>query len=253
MLEHTSGDDAETTERAGWRRLWHAFWHPGRGQFMIAAILCVVAIMVAMQVRTLNDDAAYTNTRREDLVTLLDGLNEESQRLESEIAELENTKRELESGGDAREVARVEAERRADTLEILNGTAPAIGTGIRVSIHDPNGKVTAQMLLNAVQELRDAGAEAVEINDTIRVVESTWFGGAPGDLVASEQALGRTIVIEAIGDPDALEGAVNFRGGVRSQVTAPDVGATLQLSRGGDVQISSVHERREPRYAQPMG
>ncbi|GAA1701770.1 DUF881 domain-containing protein [Propioniferax innocua] len=244
---------SDDPERPGLQRLWYAMWHPGRGQFMIAAMLCVLATMVVMQVRTTNEDQTYANTRREDLVQLLDGLNHESRRLENEIAELERTKAELEYGGDAREVARAEAERREDALAILSGESPAYGPGVRITIKDTNGAVEAQMVLSAVQELRDAGAEAIEINDSIRVVESTWFGGGSGSLVVDDVPLGHTIVIDAIGSPEALSEAVRFRGGVESQVTSTEVGATLMMSEVDDLTVASVYQRQPPEHARPVG
>ena len=56
---------------------------------------------------------------------------------------------------------------------------PATGPGIELTISDPNGKVGPDVLLDALQELRDAGAEAVEISSldgpAVRVVASTSF------------------------------------------------------------------------------
>ena len=47
-----------------------------------------------------------------------------------------------------------------------------------LTINDPDNKVTAALLLDALQELRDAGAEAVQIGD-VRVVADTWFADVP--------------------------------------------------------------------------
>lgn len=249
--EPDAGSTAWPEARSGWERFTHALWHPGRGQFLIAALLCALGVLVAMQVRAANDDQLYANTRREDLVQLLDGLNHENRRLQNEITDLEQTRAELESGGDAREVARAEARRREDDLAILAGEAPATGPGVRITITDTRGQVRPQMILDAVQELRDAGAESMEINDSIRVVESTWFGGTPGAVVADDVPLGHTIIIDAIGDSHALEQSTSFPGGLESQVTATDVGATLTVAEGLAIAVSSVHRPTEPRYAQP--
>ena len=58
-------------------------------------------------------------------------------------------------------------------LRILTGTVAATGPGVTLTIDDPDGSVTAATLLDGVEELRDAGAEAIEINDSVRVVAST--------------------------------------------------------------------------------
>jgi len=80
-------------------------------------------------------------------------------------------------------------------------------------IYDPSQKVTASTLLDAIEEFRDAGAEVIEINDSIRVVASTWFGGANGALVADNAAISLPLVIDVIGEGHALEEAARFRAG----------------------------------------
>jgi len=216
-----------------------------------AVILFVVGLGAVTQVRINNADSAYTQTRREDLVLLLDGLDAESRRLQSEIAELERTRSSLQSGADTSRVAREEAIQRVQELSILAGTVPAEGPGIRMRIADPRGLVTADVLLDAVEELRDAGAEAIEINDTVRVVASTWFGSSPGGLVVDGVAVRGPFTLEVIGEPHALEEAAQFRGGIVSEITGPRIGGQVQLTQPSKVHIESLHTPRKNQYAQP--
>ncbi len=204
-----------------------------------------------MQIRINTADDAYTNARREDLIQLLDGLGSESRRLEGEIADLERTRAELKSGADTQQVARAEAQQRSEELGILAGTAPAEGPGIRMRIDDPQGKVNADVLLDAVEEMRDAGAEVIEVNDTIRVVASTWFGADAAGLVIDGKSIGRPIVFEVIGDPHSLEEAARFRGGLVSEITGPGIGGQVQIEQQDRVTVESLHAAREPQYAQP--
>ena len=53
-----------------------------------------------------------------------------------------------------------------------------------LTISDPEDKVDAPIILDTVQELRDAGAEAIQIND-VRVVANTWFADTDGGLSVS--------------------------------------------------------------------
>ena len=111
-----------------WRELARDFVKPGRAQVVFAAILLVCGLAVAMQVRTQAQQTDYSSLRHADLVRLLDDVNAESRRLEGEIAELEQTQRQLQGGVDRERVARDEAQRRLDVLSILGGTAPASGS-----------------------------------------------------------------------------------------------------------------------------
>ncbi len=232
--------------------LVRSFFRPSRSQAIIAAILLVVGVVSAMQYRVKATDASYASTRREDLVQLLDTANEETRKLEAELQTLQDTRDKLQSGVDNAKIAETEAQKRLATLKVLAGTTPASGTGIRLVIFDPQNKVTPELLLDAVQELRDAGAEVIEINDSVRVVGSTWFASGPnGALVADNKAVTRPIVIDAIGDPHSLEEAARFRGGVVSKVQAPTVGGTVTITRPSVVQVTAVRELTVNQYARP--
>ncbi len=239
------------TRTEGWPRLRASLMHPGRGQVIAAVMLFIVGLAGVMQIRINTADDTYTTARREDLIQLLDGLGAESRRLESEIAELEQTRTELQSGADTQRVAREEAEKRLTELSILAGTAPAEGTGIRMRIADPNAKVDAAVLLDAVEEMRDAGAEVIEVNDTIRVVGSSWFGTDEKGLVIDGKPVRRPITFEVIGDPHSLEEAARFRGGIVSEITGPKIGGQVQIDSLDRVVIESLHATSENQYARP--
>jgi uncharacterized protein YlxW (UPF0749 family) len=233
------------------RRLWIALTRPGRGQLIAALILVIVGMGGVMQIRVNAADDTYTNARREDLVQLLDGLGSESRRLEDEIAQLERTRTSLQSGADTQKVAREEAVKRVGVLSVLAGTEPAEGPGIRMRIADPNNKVDADALLNAVEEMRDAGGEVIEVNNTIRVVASTWFGKDSHGLVIDGLSVSRPITIEVIGDPHSLAEAAQFRGGIVSEITGPQIGGQVQIEQLNRVVIESLHAVRQNQYAQP--
>lgn len=239
----------DRTGRPG--RLRRALAHPGRGQVIAAVILFLVGLGGAVQIKMNAGDDAYTNARREDLIQILDGLGSESRRLESEIAELQQTRSTLQSGVDSRRVAEQEAEQRLSELSILAGTVPAKGPGIRMRIADPQQKVTAAVLVDAVQEMRDAGAEVIELNDQVRVVASTWFASDGTSLVVDGRGLERPITIEVIGDPHSLAEAARFRGGLVSEITGPRIGGTVDIQQVDEVQVTSLHSPAENQYARP--
>ena len=245
------GRPADRASRTAWPRLRASLLQPGRGQVIAAVMLFIVGLAGVMQIRINTADDTYTTARREDLIQLLDGLGAESRRLESEIAELEQTRTELQSGADTQRVAREEAEKRLSELSILAGTVPTEGTGIRMRIADPNAKVDAAVLLDAVEEMRDAGAEVIEVNDTIRVVGASWFGNDAQGLVIDGKPVRRPVTFEVIGDPHSLEEAARFRGGIVSEITGPKIGGQVQIEPLDRVVIESLHATSENQYARP--
>lgn len=244
-------DGSDPRPPVDWRELVRDFVKPGRAQVVFAAILLILGLGVAMQVRSQAQQTDYSTMRRADLVQLLDDLNSESRRLEAEIAQLEETKRQLQSGADSERVAREEAQRRLDVLAILGGTAPAQGSGIRVVIDDPNHKVTPELLLNTIEELRDAGAEVIAINQTVRVVASTWFASGRGGIVVDDQTITAPISIDVIGEPHALTEALRFSGGLVSEVQNSRVGGTVSIVSDPKVTIEAVVSPPIGKFAKP--
>ena len=224
--------------------------HPGRGQIIAAVLLFVVAVAAMAQVHSKATNDEYSSARQDDLVQILDGLNGESRRLESEIENLQQTRQNLRSGADRERVARSETQQRVDDLGILAGTVRAEGRGVRITIHDPADKVTPELILEGVEELRDAGAEAIEIDDKVRVVASTSFSGSAGAVKVDGTAVKTPLVIDVIGDPDSLSSGADFRGGFADQVTGSARG-TISIVKQQKIQIDSLHSQQENQYAHP--
>ncbi|MGZ0146380.1 DUF881 domain-containing protein [Kribbella sp. WER1] len=232
------------------RRLKAGF-KPSRGQAIVAIVLALVGCVAVVQVRVNRADDGYQNARREDLIAILDGLGQNTRRLESEIADLEERKNTLSSSADKAQTAREQAEAQIRTLGILAGTMAAVGQGVRITLNDPQGKMTSSNLLDAIEELRDAGAEAIQINGSVRVVASTDFvDDAPGIRVDG-QKLTSPYVIEAIGESHNLAEAANFPGGLVSEVTGPQIGGTAEVNELSSLSITALHAPEEHRYARP--
>ena len=70
--------------------------------------------------------------------------------------------------------ARAEAQSQADGLGILTGTVAATGPGVIVTITDPKHGLKAEDLLDVVEELRGAGAEAIQFGP-VRVGMTSSF------------------------------------------------------------------------------
>lgn len=191
-------------------------YQPSRPHLLIGALFLVLGTLVT--VVALSDDErddAWRSARPEDLVQILDDLSERQERLEAEATRLSGIQQGLESGSTAQALA--EARRQLEALRILAGTTPVTGPGVELTIVDPERVVDAATLIDAVQELRDAGAEAISVGDT-RVVANTWFADTATGVEVSGQQLTSPLLIRAIGDPDTMAAAVNIPGGLAESV-----------------------------------
>jgi uncharacterized protein YlxW (UPF0749 family) len=215
----------------------------------LGALLALgLGFAIAAQVQQ-TDQSGLEQLREDELVRILDDVSQEQNRLANDTRALEVTRDRLVSGADSSEEALKAAQERLDTLGILTGTRPATGPGIVITITDPGGKVTAALLLDALQELRDAGAEAVQIND-VRVVADTWFADTDGGVEVSGETVRSPYVIKAIGDSATMASAMDIPGGVTESVRSQ--GATSTVDQKQSVAVDALHTIQEPRYARPV-
>lgn len=232
--------------------LLRAFFRPSRGQLTIGVALFLTALIVVMTIRSQAAQPEFANVRQADLIQLLDNVTAETRRLEAEVADLERAKRELATGADRDQAAREEAQRRLQQAELIAGTVPAVGPGIRVQIGDPERRVTAEVLLDAIEELRDAGAEVIELNDTVRLVMNSSFSmNEAAQVTVDGQVLQAPYVIDAIGDPATLEAGARFRGGLVSVVEGDRVGGSVSIAQLPKVEIATVVTPQPNQFARP--
>jgi uncharacterized protein YlxW (UPF0749 family) len=244
------GAPAPAPRLTGRSALRAALWPPraGRGQWGVALLLFVLGLALAIQVRaTGSEETALRGARQEDLVRILSDLDDRTSRLEDERNDLEEQRTELETSSDQAEEARRQTAERERQLGVLAGTVAAEGPGITLRIDDPLGAVEADMLLDAVQELRAAGAEAIQIND-IRIVASTSFVDDNGGARIDGRSVRAPFTVRAIGRPQDLEPALNIPGGVVQSLENEQVEVVVE--RAEKVTVDALRSAEQPDYAQ---
>lgn len=242
------GADQRTAAR---RRLLDSMLRPSRSQVVVGLLLAALGFAAVTQVRSNELDNTYASYREQDLVDVLSTLTDASQRAQSELARLEGARRDLRSDNDRREAALAQAEQASDSLEILAGQVPVAGPGLRVVVTEVDGTVEIDSLLDTIQELRTAGAEAMEFNDQVRIVAQSSFTDGVGGIVIDGTLVASPFVLEVIGEPRTLEGALAFIQGPTDQLE--DDGATVEVTSLDDVRIDAVRPASRPEYAQPAG
>ncbi len=244
----TDGPEAATAAPSGWRRLGAALRPRASRSQVLAGVLCAaLGFALVVQVQQSASDQ-LSSARQEDLVRLLDEVTDRAQQLGDEVSGLEATRDELESGsGQARSALEL-AEQRAESEGILSGRLPAQGPGVRVTIQDPEGALKASQMFNVLEELRNAGAEVVELNG-VRLVTSTWFEDEGTSIVVDGTALSSPYEWTVIGDPETMDRALEIPGGALATVRT--AGAEASTALEDEVKITAVAPPQEPEYAQP--
>jgi len=230
-------------------RLVHALLHPGRGQVVVAVLMAVLGAAAVTQVRLAGSSDDYAGLRQADLIQALNGLQAASRRTEQDINDLEATRDSLRDSNDKTATALQQARTELRTLGVLAGTLPAHGPGVRITVTVAESHLSLNYLLDGIEELRDAGAEAMEINDTVRVVAQTSFESATGGIDVDGRVLKSPFVIDAIGDPESLTTALKFPGGFVDDVALDEGKVSIKQSQ--DIEVTVLRKPTEPRYAEP--
>lgn len=243
--------EAAETEAAGTtgrQRLIAGLWPPRvtRAQLVVALLLFGLGLGLAIQVRSTSDDSALRGARQEDLIRILDELDDRSQRLEDEKTRLEAQRRELENSSDQAEEARRQTQERARQLGVLAGTVAAEGPGITFTVEDPLTAVEPDKLLDTIQELRAAGAEAIQVNG-VRVVADSYFSGEAGAVEVDGRRITPPYGFRVIGRPQDLEPALNIPGGIVQTLEKEQAKATV--TRSEKIVVDALRPAKRPDYA----
>lgn len=206
------------------------------GTFLLPVVAAAMGFLLISQLNATDDLADQLEAESEtDLTTIFARLNEESASLQAELTDLRIQLQVLESSAEQESLARAAAEAELSQLEILAGTVGAHGSGVAVRIDDTDGVLEPGDMLDLIQELRDAGAEAIAVADQ-RVGAATSFAGEAGAVTMDGTMLPPSFEILAIGDPATLEGGLAIRGGAL-ELLQVDGALTVSVSAQTDVEV----------------
>ncbi|MFC8569904.1 DUF881 domain-containing protein [Streptomyces sp. NPDC057245] len=247
--EAPQGDQPEPVAPTGRERLRKGLWPPRltRAQLIVALLLFGLGFGLAVQVASNSEsDGALRGARQEDLVRILDELDDRTQRLEDEKQGLEKQRDELENSSDQAEEARKQTQEKERQLGVLAGTVAAQGPGITVTVEDTKGAVEADMLLDAIQELRAAGAEAIQVNG-VRVVAGTYLADTDKSVSVDGNKINAPYRFQVIGKPQDLEPALNIPGGVVQTLEKEQ--ATVTVEQSSKIVVDALRAAERPDYA----
>lgn len=222
------------------------------GPVLVVIATGVVGFLLVSQLRTTERfTQRLEQESEEDLARILasltgeaDALRDEISDLKLQLADLRATNREDDSAGRA-------AEQQLQALSVLAGTVPVTGPGLTLRIEDPEGSVGYDTLIDAVQELRDAGAEALAVNDR-RIGVASAFSERDGRVLLDGAPLSTPFRIVAIGQPATLDGGLKIPGGVLDTLEALP-GVRSEVSRSARLDLPALARPPAFRVARPVG
>lgn len=218
-----------------------------RNRFALTVVCAVLGFLVVVQLKSQASAPGLSGQTAQELTVLVANLSTRNDQLRDEISTLEAQATDL-SEGQTRGDSSVDAV-RSDLARVKAwiGLAPVRGPGVEVTVAGPLPGDGVEDLLN---ELRNAGAEAIAVEDT-RIVPGAVVAGASGSLTLGDQALGNPLHIRAIGTPSILTGSLTRVGGPIAQLGARFPEVLIEVDAVDSMDLPATERNLVPANGQP--
>jgi uncharacterized protein YlxW (UPF0749 family) len=218
-----------------------------RSQIALAIVALLLGFLVITQVRSQAGGTGLEDRSAQDLTLLVANVSTRNDQLRGEVADLS---RQLDSIVAAQARGDTSAgQLRADLvrIRIWSGVDAAEGPGVRVVLRGP---ATATVLADLLNELRNAGAEAIAVGG-VRVVPATIAGGAPGAVSVEDTLLVDPLEVVAIGNAATITGTLTRAGGLVAQELATNAGLGIEVTPADRLLVPATVRDLAPRVAKP--
>ncbi|MBR3720417.1 MAG: DUF881 domain-containing protein [Clostridia bacterium] len=210
----------------------------------LGLVCCILTIAISVQFKTIdnsNSTVVKTLTNNE----LRDQVLKSKEKYDKEVAELEKSEEKLEEvrlKATANDENAVQKEEQIKVDKMLIGLEDVIGDGLVITLKDNSTVrrstitslddieqylVHAVDILEVVNALKNAGAEAISVNDQ-RVTNYTDIYCAGNVIQINGQKISSPIEIKAIGSPELLYGSLKIPGGYIEILEDSGVIVTMQ-------------------------
>lgn len=192
----------------------------GKLLLLLSGILTGVVITSFLVNSAISPTNFMTYEQYENMSMQANELHLEIKGLHREIDDLTTKLRRYESSGQRNKSVVDTLKYELDESRLIYGTTTVNGPGIKLTINDRHSKQVDNIdlmfnithntdLLYIVNDLKNAGAEAISINDK-RIIGNTSITCEGPIIMINGEYIVPPFEILAIGDPDALEFALNL-------------------------------------------
>ena len=198
-------------------------------QAIVLGVMCLIlTIAICIQIKTVNSNGTTTSSNKNlnDLKTQVLKMKE---KYEDTYQKLDNVQKELEEARNkvtSNDEELKSLEEKIRKYNVLSGTTEVTGQGVRITVTDATNSINSLIdpielivhdtdILEIVNELKNAGAEAIEVNgQRIAINTAISCDGAPFE-------------IKAIGLPERL-GTLNRPGGYLNELEEYGIKTTFK-------------------------
>lgn len=215
------------------------------GKALVFGILCLIltfAITVQLRVSSLSESESSQTKITDKLKDEIFRLNDENVKLAEKF---QNTTSELD---DARNQAAQNDSSSKDTSElikkytIVSGKTDVTGQGIIIKYKPSDNEAKADMvkdLRDIVNEIKNAGAEAIEINNQ-RIVGTTAIEMVKNKIEINDTEVSENFIIKAIGDSNLMYSGLIRPGGTIENIR--ESGVSIEINSENAIKINKSNE-----------
>lgn len=218
-----------------------------RQHWTITLVAGILGVLVIAQLRSQAANPGLSDLSAQELTLVIANVNDRNEGLRAEVAALERQVAFLTDARD-RGVSAI-GQLRSDlaALEAWAGLTAVVGPGVSILV---SGSIHGEGVEDLLNELRNAGAEAIAVED-VRVVPGTVVFGEPGGLSVENTPLADGFEIRAIGSPQIITGTLTRAGGVIAQLGATYDGVTISVTPLDTVSIPATERDLVPGHGTP--
>lgn len=206
-----------------------------RSRLAQLTLFTVAMLIGVLGVGQLNSQARPTEVSSltaQELSTLIETLTSRNRELRAGLADIREQVRQYEVSGPQSQSALQVSREDLRRITAFDGVAAVNGQGIVMEV---DGFLDAIALNDLVNELRNAGAEAIAV-DGVRITARSVAVQGASSLVIDGVKIGRRFTLSAIGSPDGLLGAMERPGGIISQLKL-FISATIEIRQAASVKL----------------
>jgi uncharacterized protein YlxW (UPF0749 family) len=216
-------------------------------QASLFGVALLIGVLLVGQLRSQARPTEISSLSAQELSELVDTLGARNRELRTGLADLRETLRDYRLAGtqgqSAVDVGREDLRR----ITAFGGLAAVQGEGIVLQV---DGDLDAIALNDLLNELRNAGAEALAVDD-VRITHRSVAVQGPVSLLVDGHQVERSFTVSAIGSPDGLLATMERPGGIIAQLQQ-FIDATIVATESDRITLPATQASLAPTVAQPI-
>jgi uncharacterized protein YlxW (UPF0749 family) len=216
-------------------------------QVSLFAVALLIGVLLVGQLRSQARPTEISTLSAQELSQLVDTLSDRNRELRTALADLRETLREYRVAGPRGQSALEVGTEDLRRIAAFGGLEAVQGQGIVLDVH---GDLDAIALNDLLNELRNAGAEALAVDD-IRITHRSVAVQGPTSLLIDGVEVGQQFTLQAAGSPEGLLATIERPGGIIAQLQQ-FISASIVARPSSDISLPATAATLGPEVAQPV-